>query len=65
MWNIYKDVWYNDNIIKSNIIINWFIKAGVIGNFYASNQDEKIINNCIYEIGINKEIEILYISQMK
>ena len=46
-------------MIKSNIIINGFLKAGFTGNSYLSNQEEKIINNCIYYMGINKEMEIL------
>ena len=54
-----KDVSYNDNMIKSNIIINGFLKIGITGNSYLSNQEEKIINNCIYYMGINKEMEIL------
>ena len=57
--NHIKDVWYNDNMIKSNIIINGFLKVGITGNSYLSNQEEKIINNCIYDMGINKEMEIL------
>lgn len=57
--NHIKDVWYNDNIITNNIIINSFTKAGITGNLYLSNEDEKIISNCIYDIGINKEMEIL------
>ena len=46
-------------MIKSNIIINGFLKAGITGNSYLSNQEEKIINNYIYYMGINKEMEIL------
>ena len=46
-------------MIKSNIIINGFLKTGITGNSYLSNQEEKIINNCIYYMGINKEMEIL------
>ena len=57
--NHIKDAWYNDNIIKSNIIINGFLKAGIICNLYLSYQDEKIISNCIYDMGLNKEMEIL------
>ena len=34
-------------MIKSNIIINGFLKTGITGNSYLSNQEEKIINNCI------------------
>lgn len=49
--NHIKDIWYSDNNIKSTIIINGFLKDGIIGNLYLSNENEKIINNCIYDMG--------------
>ena len=47
-------VWYDDNIITSNIIFNGFKKAGLINNVYTTSEEDKI--NKIYEYDLYNDI---------
>lgn len=56
--NYINEVWNNEPFINKNIIINGFKKAGIIGNMYLSNDEEKIRDGYIYDLGLNKNFEI-------
>ena len=39
--------------------MNGFKKAGIVGNFYFSLEEESIIDNYLFDLGLDKNIEIL------
>ena len=52
-------VWNDESYIRKETIVNCFKKAGIVGNSYFSLEEENTIDNYLFDLGLDKNIEIL------
>jgi len=52
-------VWYDDNLISKNIIVNSFQKAGIINNSYATKEEDEIIELYLKDLNYLNDFEII------
>ena len=53
------NVWNDDSLITKNIIINGFIKSGIVGNNYLSLEEQKVRDCFLYDLNISDNLEII------
>lgn len=57
--NYINTVWNKDNLITKETIINGLKKACISGNFYLSNEEEKLRQGYLYDLGLGNNINFI------